>query len=242
MQNQIANKVTGTNINLFVGITATANPVMRMNPKVMNTGVVAKRSVSHNPTFRSSKARMFAAMNNGQNQAEPLKLNSINAANSINLPMNTLNQNGPAGMFGNSTGFGDGTTPLSFSGASPAPAVPRSDVQRYALQNQLKAMYDTPFMPQETLLGQKLFNNTFKAPELHFAEKKQPKYISQSKAFLQDFLADIGDLGNDIHNTLGPKDFSMNEISISKINEGHMDEQFAATVGAAVTTSKVAPK
>lgn len=42
--------------------------------------------------------------------------------------------------------------------------------------------------------------------------------MSQSKAFLQDFLADLGDISNDIHKTMGPSDFSMNEVSLKEIN------------------------
>jgi len=54
--------------------------------------------------------------------------------------------------------------------------------------------------------------------------------MSQSKAFLHDFLADLGDISkeitDDIDKTMGPKDFSMNELSLKTINQTYMDDQF----------------
>ena len=92
----------------------------------------------------------------------PLPLNiTLNSSNmSMDLPMNTFNPFEVNSVFnGKSAGFGNA---IPNNGGSLEQAVKRSDVQRFALQNQLTAMYDTP-APAENL-GQKLFTTTFAAP------------------------------------------------------------------------------
>lgn len=106
---------------------------------------------------------MFAAIPEDRSYGG-LPLNSgINASNSsTTLPMDTLNTfDVTQAIYGKSAGFGN-TTSFNGPSATPSQAVPRSDVQRYALQNQLKAMYDAP-VTVETL-GQKLFATTLAAP------------------------------------------------------------------------------